>query len=703
MRNLFTLFIFLYSVLCFSQTRIITGRVIDSYSKEPIKNVSVSIDNTTLGSLTNKSGYFQFEIARNAELLKLLHPSYRTSFITIPEASKFDIQIDREYSKLSTLVTTSLSTMRSDTSSDISQNQKQTSIGDYLILWSKSLKKCERSLAEALGSPNQGISITAEISPMGKLINFNSSDTTKMAQLIDVFENIALQPMEYVNEPISHWVEFSIVDEQMEAEFARNYSEINQPAGGLEKFYEYLRRNLKFPQTARRMGVEGRVYAEFTVHPNGEIRDIVITKGIGAGYDDEVYAKLMEAPIWLPSNKKTRFSLPIYFRLGNQPFNEVENSKSNQNWDGTSPYPLNEIKLVAYGVDPFVLLDDRWKYHRNHLTPWFRGGLDSFEKKIKKELILLDKEVPPNFNGDQVELRIKILKNGTLDKNIQITKSLGPEFDKEAIRALRNIEGWTSVEEDKEPVDFETLVQISFSRVSSFKIGNAKDQVLLAIKQLKEKDTIRALQTIRKAIENHPSNMNAHVLAINTFFELGQLKNACNQALLVKDYNQEVLGWYSQNCTEDSASYLDFSQVSIEKNSPSQSDLDSSGIFFNDPNDSSDYLEPDIPPEFPGGMQAFYESVAKIMKYPSRAREKGIQGRVYLGFVVGTDGWAKNLQVVKGLNTDLDREAFRAMNVVLSKVQFTPGTRDMMPIPVKIVLPLYFKIANQLDIMGNIR
>ncbi len=96
-------------------------------------------------------------------------------------------------------------------------------------------------------------------------------------------------------------------------------------------------------------------------------------------------------------------------------------------------------------------------------------------------------------------------------------------------------------------------------------------------------------------------------------------------------------------------------------------------------------------PEFPGGMQAFYQFVGKKIKYPSQARRMGIEGRVYVEFIVDKDGSVTNVRSVKGIGAGCDEEAVRVMKTV---PKFKPGKQRGRPVKVKMVMPIYFKLAN---------
>lgn len=76
------------------------------------------------------------------------------------------------------------------------------------------------------------------------------------------------------------------------------------------------------------------------------------------------------------------------------------------------------------------------------------------------------------------------------------------------------------------------------------------------------------------------------------------------------------------------------------------------------------------PPSFPGGDKALKEYLVKNLKYPAIAQENGIQGAVYIAFVVNKDGKIVDVQVVRGVDPSLDKEAVR---VVQSMPPWNPG------------------------------
>lgn len=93
------------------------------------------------------------------------------------------------------------------------------------------------------------------------------------------------------------------------------------PQGGMQAFYEYVNKKVKYPAQARRMGIEGKVFVEFVINRDGSIQDVKAIKGIGAGCDEEAVRVIQSAPAWKPGKQRgkpvrQRMVLPITFKLG---------------------------------------------------------------------------------------------------------------------------------------------------------------------------------------------------------------------------------------------------------------------------------------------------------------------------------------------------------------------------------------------------
>ncbi|MGQ7868968.1 energy transducer TonB [Sunxiuqinia sp. sy24] len=92
-------------------------------------------------------------------------------------------------------------------------------------------------------------------------------------------------------------------------------------------------------------------------------------------------------------------------------------------------------------------------------------------------------------------------------------------------------------------------------------------------------------------------------------------------------------------------------------------------------------------PEFPGGMKALLNYLAKTVDYPAVAQENGIEGKVYVNFVVNADGKVSHVSVVRPVDPSLDKEAIR---VVQGMPRWKPGKQSGHAVRVSYHVPISF-------------
>lgn len=94
-------------------------------------------------------------------------------------------------------------------------------------------------------------------------------------------------------------------------------------------------------------------------------------------------------------------------------------------------------------------------------------------------------------------------------------------------------------------------------------------------------------------------------------------------------------------------------------------------------------------PEFPGGQAALMKYFSDNVRYPVIAAENGIQGRVICNFTVWKDGTIRDIQVVRGIDKSLDREAIR---LIENMPKWNPGEQRGKAVSCKFTVPVMFKL-----------
>jgi protein TonB len=102
---------------------------------------------------------------------------------------------------------------------------------------------------------------------------------------------------------------------------------------------------------------------------------------------------------------------------------------------------------------------------------------------------------------------------------------------------------------------------------------------------------------------------------------------------------------------------------------------------------STPYAVVEQMPEFPGGEAALQRYLHNSVKYPNIAMENGIQGKVYVGFVVERNGSISNVRIARGVDASLDKEAMRVVRLM---PKWIPGKQNGEPVRVSFTAPINF-------------
>lgn len=91
-------------------------------------------------------------------------------------------------------------------------------------------------------------------------------------------------------------------------------------------------------------------------------------------------------------------------------------------------------------------------------------------------------------------------------------------------------------------------------------------------------------------------------------------------------------------------------------------------------------------PTYEGGDAALMKYIGENLKYPEEAKERGLQGRVVVGFIIEKDGSLTDVKVLRSVDRALDAEALR---VVKGMPKWIPGRQNGQCVRVRYLLPIY--------------
>ena len=93
----------------------------------------------------------------------------------------------------------------------------------------------------------------------------------------------------------------------------------------------------------------------------------------------------------------------------------------------------------------------------------------------------------------------------------------------------------------------------------------------------------------------------------------------------------------------------------------------------------------DNPPQLVGGIEGLMQEI----RYPEAAKAEGIEGTVFVRFVVDEDGRVIGEEIARSLSPEIDAEALR----VVQQARFEPGSHEGKPAKVKFAIPIKFVLS----------
>jgi periplasmic protein TonB len=108
------------------------------------------------------------------------------------------------------------------------------------------------------------------------------------------------------------------------------------------------------------------------------------------------------------------------------------------------------------------------------------------------------------------------------------------------------------------------------------------------------------------------------------------------------------------------------------------------------------YQQVEVMPEYPGGETALMNDLISAIKYPEEAKKNGVQGKVYVSFVVDEQGKVTNAKIERGVEASLDKESLRVVNELKT---WKPGKEKGKAVKVAYTIPIKYALDGKPDKM----
>jgi TonB family protein len=128
--------------------------------------------------------------------------------------------------------------------------------------------------------------------------------------------------------------------------------------------------------------------------------------------------------------------------------------------------------------------------------------------------------------------------------------------------------------------------------------------------------------------------------------------------------------------------------IAQETTKPENKQKESTKVDQSSQNDDVYVVVEDMP-QYPGGEEARIKFMIENIKYPEEARKKGVEGTVYVTFVVEKDGAISNIKILRGIGSGCDEEAMRVIALMPS---WKPGIQRDKPVRTQFNMPIKFSL-----------
>ncbi|PRY40869.1 TonB family protein [Spirosoma oryzae] len=449
------------------------------------------------------------------------------------------------------------------------------------------------------------------------------------------------------------------------------------PRGGVDYITRFLAANLRKPIKAASEGVGGRVLVQGVVEPDGRITDVTLLRSLRPDLDQEALRVFRLFNAWKPAKKdgiavRQQVMYPVVFTR-NEPFPYVAGNRityyaadqklttnstvakyrqlmpvdstgipngdlviyerGRKNWQEMTRIPLVQRKISQAGPDTQSVT---WTGYKNADGLWF-----DYVYSVNNNGILVGKTA--YLDGRPASTPLHYYDNGVLIETDYVADGrtfLSSWYPNGQIRQVR-------FQEENPSGKGHTEQLINYwepNGKQSVIDGNGK-VILTEI----DRSRIDSTKQVR-------------------YIEQGEYVQGKRQGLWTGQYD------------DNSYTYEEIYDKGVLQSGKSQRDGKAPVT----------YTEREQQPEFQGGMQGLGQFLANNLRYPSDAQKKGQQGRVFVSFVVCTDGTLCDYEVTKGVSPSVDREALRVVKAMSGK--WKPGVQRGERVRVKYNLPINFTL-----------
>ena len=454
--------------------------------------------------------------------------------------------------------------------------------------------------------------------------------------------------------------------------------------GGITFFYTFVQANLRKPILAEAQGVAGRVILEGVVTPDGHISEAKVLQRFRPDCDQEALRVFKLFNAWKPALKSgqavfQKVTMPILFAK-NTPFTYENGAKVNY-FDADNKAvtdssqarykqisPVDTTGLPSGDIVVYKRKGAGWK--EDFRLPLIRKtnpaksssartvqliGYQNAGKMWQGQLLSLD-SAGARLRQEYYQDGRKLGPEVTYHKNGSVSEKTDDSEDKQIITS------WYPTGQIKQ-------IRTVFKPNPSYKVNQATpNQPEQVAGVWSSKGNPMVSDGYGQAVYESETTSRKDTTKQTQFTEQGLYKDGFKQGVWMGRYADESYAY----------------QETYDKG------VCQSGKAWSGGADTTRYTAVIQQPEFFGGMQGLGQFLAQNLRYPADAQRARVQGKVFISFVVCTDGSLCDYEVVKGVDSSVDQEALRVVKAMSGR--WKPGVYRGEKVRVKYNLPINFAL-----------
>lgn len=241
--------------------------------------------------------------------------------------------------------------------------------------------------------------------------------------------------------------------------------------GGDAALMQFLRENIKYPETAEKNGIQGRVICTFVVENDGSVSDVQILRSVDDALDKEAVRVIQAMPKWVPGRQNgepvfVKFTLPITFKLDTPKSQPHMVKLVDVVVPDTTPVSTTKVFDVVEQMPQFGSYTYK-KFIPDPQDPQKGTYVTKTESGTAGLLAFLNRNVKYPVKAEENGIQGRVLCSFVVERDgsiteVKVIRSVDPSLDKEAVRVIQSMPNWIPGMQKEQPVRVKFTLPVTF-------------------------------------------------------------------------------------------------------------------------------------------------------------------------------------------------------------------------------------------------